>query len=100
MGVRRRPRAPLLLASAAARRPPRDAQRAVVQVPWAASMRAGALHLMGTDDIGQRAVDFMSATLKPRWVASYSSELNLFMDLYHLEEPTAHGQLVDQAVIG
>lgn len=85
MGVRRRPRAPLLLASAAARRPPRDAQRAVVQVPWAASMRAGALHLMGTDDIGQRAVDFMSATLKPRWVASYSSELNLFMDLCAME---------------
>eukprot|EP00873_Tetraselmis_striata_P033523 jgi/Tetstr1/453787/TSEL_040739.t1 len=45
-------------------------------------MRAGALRLVGADNIGRRAADFLSATLRPRSVASYSSsELNLVKEL-------------------
>eukprot|EP00873_Tetraselmis_striata_P012720 jgi/Tetstr1/432984/TSEL_022321.t1 len=57
-------------------------------MPWAASMRTGVLRPLGADHIGQRGADFLqvtdllSATLKPRSVASYSSMLNLFMDFF------------------
>eukprot|EP00873_Tetraselmis_striata_P005931 jgi/Tetstr1/426195/TSEL_016520.t1 len=61
------------------------AVRAVALVPWAANMRTGALRLLGADNIGQRATDFLAASLKPRSVASYSSHLNLFMDFSALE---------------
>lgn len=44
-------------------------------------MRAGALRLVGADGIGRWAAAFPSATLKPRSVASYASELNIFMEL-------------------
>eukprot|EP00873_Tetraselmis_striata_P007352 jgi/Tetstr1/427616/TSEL_017741.t1 len=52
---------------------------------WAASMRTGAIRLFGADNIGQRAVDFLAASLKPRSVATYSSQLNLIMEFCALE---------------
>lgn len=61
--------------------------RAVAPVQRAASMRDGALCLEDTNDIGQRSAwDFMyAATPKPRLVASYSSELSMFIDFFALE---------------
>eukprot|EP00873_Tetraselmis_striata_P043982 jgi/Tetstr1/464246/TSEL_009051.t1 len=49
-------------------------------------MRTGALRMLGADHIGQRASDFMSATLKPRSVVSYySSDINVSLDFRALE---------------
>eukprot|EP00873_Tetraselmis_striata_P005221 jgi/Tetstr1/425485/TSEL_015932.t1 len=63
-------------------------------------MRDGALRLVGTDDIGQRAADISRYTegaigaLQP-----YLSAINTtFRD--HLKEPVALGPLVNQAISG